>query len=105
MWEMPLYSWRATRVPSSRARRSGWTEASSRGRHGQKSIPSRQAKLENMEPTIRVAVITGASQGIGRRTAEVLAGRGYALALNDIQSTQGTLDSVRQIGVPAIEVL
>jgi NAD(P)-dependent dehydrogenase (short-subunit alcohol dehydrogenase family) len=28
-----------------------------------------------MENTIRVAVITGASQGIGRRTAEVLAGR------------------------------
>jgi len=35
-----------------------------------------------METTIRVAVITGAGQGIGRRTAEVLAGKGYALALN-----------------------
>jgi NAD(P)-dependent dehydrogenase (short-subunit alcohol dehydrogenase family) len=58
-----------------------------------------------METTIRVAVITGASQGIGRRTAEVLAGKGYALALNDIQSTQGTLDAVRQIGAEAIEVL
>jgi hypothetical protein len=34
--------------------------------------------LESMETTIRVAVITGASQGIGRRTAEVLAGKGYA---------------------------
>jgi NAD(P)-dependent dehydrogenase (short-subunit alcohol dehydrogenase family) len=58
-----------------------------------------------METTIRVAVITGASQGIGRRTAEVLAGKGYALALNDIQSTQGTLDAVRQIGAEATEVL
>jgi len=58
-----------------------------------------------MESTIRIAVITGASQGIGRRTAEVLAGKGYALALNDIQSTQGTLDAVRQIGAETIEVL
>src|SRR5580700_6934724 len=53
----------------------------------------------------RVAVITGASQGIGKRTAEVLAGRGYALALNDIQSTQATRDSVGALGVEAIEVL
>jgi NAD(P)-dependent dehydrogenase (short-subunit alcohol dehydrogenase family) len=58
-----------------------------------------------METTTRVAVITGAAQGIGRRTAEVLAGRNYALALNDIQSTQSTLDAVRQIGARAIEVL
>ena len=53
---------------------------------------------------MRVAIITGASQGIGRRTAEVLAGKGYALALNDIQSTQATRDAVREIGAPAIEV-
>ena len=31
---------------------------------------------------MRVAVITGTAQGIGRRTAEVLAGEGYALALS-----------------------
>ena len=41
-----------------------------------------------MDNSARVAVVTGASQGIGRRTAEVLAGKGYALALNDIQSTR-----------------
>jgi NAD(P)-dependent dehydrogenase (short-subunit alcohol dehydrogenase family) len=58
-----------------------------------------------METTIRVAVITGAGQGIGRRTAEVLAGKGYALALNDIQSTAATLESVRRIGAQAIEAL
>ena len=57
-----------------------------------------------MENTSRVAVITGASQGIGRRTAEVLAGRGYALALNDIQPMQGTLDAVRRTGAEAIEI-
>jgi len=33
----------------------------------------------------RVALVTGAAQGIGLRTAEVLAMEGYALALNDIQ--------------------
>jgi len=35
---------------------------------------------------MRVAVITGAAQGIGKRTAEVLAERGYALALVDLQA-------------------
>ena len=33
-----------------------------------------------------VAVVTGGAQGIGRRTAEVLAERGYALAIIDLQS-------------------
>lgn len=49
-----------------------------------------------------VAVITGAAQGIGRRTAEVLAGRGYSLALNDLQSTQSTRAA---IATPTLEVL
>ena len=57
-----------------------------------------------MEASTRVAVITGAAQGIGRRTAEVLAGKGYALALIDIQSARGTLDAVRQMGTEAIEL-
>lgn len=57
-----------------------------------------------METTIRVAVVTGAAQGIGRRTAEVLAAKGYSLALNDLQSTQATLDAVRQAGAEAIEI-
>ena len=34
---------------------------------------------------MKVAVITGAAQGIGRRTAEVLAEAGYALALLDVR--------------------
>jgi len=58
-----------------------------------------------MTPAARVAVITGASQGIGRRTAEVLAAKGYALALNDLKSTHATLESVRKAGAEAIEVL
>jgi NAD(P)-dependent dehydrogenase (short-subunit alcohol dehydrogenase family) len=32
-----------------------------------------------------VAVITGAAQGIGRRTAEVLAQRGYRIAMIDLR--------------------
>lgn len=53
----------------------------------------------------RVAVITGSGQGIGRRTAEVLAGKGYALALNDIRPVDATLASVRALGAEAIETL
>ncbi len=53
----------------------------------------------------RVAVVTGAAQGIGRRTADVLAARGYALALNDIRPPDQTIHSVRSLGVDAIPVV
>src|SRR5208283_2819659 len=53
----------------------------------------------------RVAVITGAGQGIGKRTAEVLAARGYSLALNDIRPAEAALASVRALGADAIEAL
>jgi len=53
----------------------------------------------------RVAVITGAGQGIGRRTAEVLAAKGYALALNDIRPVEASLASVRALGAEAMETL
>lgn len=43
----------------------------------------------------RVAVITGGAQGIGRRTAEVLADRGYRLAIIDLHKPAAT---VRTIG-------
>jgi NAD(P)-dependent dehydrogenase (short-subunit alcohol dehydrogenase family) len=39
----------------------------------------------------RVAVVTGAAQGIGRRVAEVLAAEGYALALLDRQPVTADL--------------
>ncbi len=54
---------------------------------------------------MRVAVITGAGQGIGRRAAEILAERGYALALNDLRTPTETLESVSKLGAEAIEVL
>ncbi len=50
----------------------------------------------------RVAVITGAAQGIGRRTAEVLAERGYNVAINDLRSPDDTLESVRSSGAEAL---
>jgi NAD(P)-dependent dehydrogenase (short-subunit alcohol dehydrogenase family) len=45
----------------------------------------------------RVAVITGAAQGIGRRTAEALAGEGYRLAVMDRQPVTG-LDALTFAG-------
>ncbi len=50
-----------------------------------------------------VAAITGAAQGIGRRSAETLAQRGFALALNDLRSPVETLAAVRKLGAEAIE--
>lgn len=54
---------------------------------------------------MKVALITGAAQGIGRRTAEVLAQRGFSLALNDLRSPIETIAQVRSHGVDALEVL
>src|SRR6185295_4843387 len=45
----------------------------------------------------KVAVITGAAQGIGRRVAEVLAADGFALALFDRQPVRG-LDGLSVVG-------
>jgi NAD(P)-dependent dehydrogenase (short-subunit alcohol dehydrogenase family) len=41
----------------------------------------------------RVAVVTGGAQGIGRRTAEVLAERGYALAIVDLREPRATIEA------------
>jgi len=53
----------------------------------------------------KVAVITGAAQGIGRKTAEVLAQYGYAIALNDLRSTRETSAAIGNLGGTSLEVL
>jgi len=50
-------------------------------------MPKDQAK--------RIAAITGAAQGIGRRTAELFAEQGYALALNDLREPAEAARAVR----------
>jgi NAD(P)-dependent dehydrogenase (short-subunit alcohol dehydrogenase family) len=47
---------------------------------------------------MKLAIITGAAQGIGRRTAEIFAIAGYSLALLDLQPCTATLASLHEIG-------
>ncbi len=50
---------------------------------------------------MKIAVVTGAAQGIGRRTAEVLAEAGHGLLLMDLQGCTETLAAVRALGAEA----
>lgn len=52
----------------------------------------------------RVAVVTGARQGVGRVIAEDLAARGYALALLDIAAPAATEESCRARGADVLAV-
>jgi NAD(P)-dependent dehydrogenase (short-subunit alcohol dehydrogenase family) len=51
---------------------------------------------------MKVAAITGAAQGIGRRTAEVLAERGYSLALIDLREPAETLAALKSSGTEVL---
>jgi NAD(P)-dependent dehydrogenase (short-subunit alcohol dehydrogenase family) len=51
-----------------------------------------------------VAVVTGAARGIGRRVALTLAERGYAVAANDLEVPEGTLDELAWIGNGALSI-
>jgi NAD(P)-dependent dehydrogenase (short-subunit alcohol dehydrogenase family) len=56
-----------------------------------------------MNHPMKIAVITGAAQGIGRSTAELLADQGYALALNDLRSPADTRRAAQGRGVEVLE--
>ena len=47
-------------------------------------------EIEGMTTMTQVAVITGAAQGIGRRTAQVLNEQGWSLVLLDLQSVDAS---------------
>lgn len=55
-------------------------------------------------PGARVAVITGAAQGIGRRTAELLGARGYRIAIVDLQPAAATVAAIEAAGGTAFSV-
>lgn len=57
-----------------------------------------------MNHSNRKAVVTGAAQGIGRRTAELLGENGYAVALADVQSTSDVGRALRDNGSPILEI-
>jgi len=50
----------------------------------------------------RTAVVTGGAQGIGRRTAELLAERGFALALIDLRMPDETMRAIETGGGEAM---
>jgi NAD(P)-dependent dehydrogenase (short-subunit alcohol dehydrogenase family) len=52
-----------------------------------------------------VAMVTGAAQGIGRRTAELLAERGYALALIDLRDPAATAAAIDARGAAVLRVV
>jgi NAD(P)-dependent dehydrogenase (short-subunit alcohol dehydrogenase family) len=52
----------------------------------------------------RVAVVTGAARGIGRRVSLVLAERGYAVAVNDLSSPEETLGELERLDVNVLTI-
>ena len=51
--------------------------------------------MSNIKP---VAVVTGGAQGIGRRTSELLAERGFSIAIIDLQQPRTTVEAIEQRG-------
>ena len=55
-----------------------------------------------MRKSVKVAAITGAAQGIGCRTAELLAQRGYSLVLIDLASCEATQSALQASGADVL---
>jgi 3-oxoacyl-[acyl-carrier protein] reductase len=47
---------------------------------------------------LRVAVVTGASRGLGREIASMLGGNGYNVAINYLDSEKGAKEVATKIG-------
>lgn len=56
-----------------------------------------------MKGSTKTAIVTGAAQGIGRRTAELLGEAGYAVALADLRPTAAVAHVLRQRGASVLE--
>jgi NAD(P)-dependent dehydrogenase (short-subunit alcohol dehydrogenase family) len=52
----------------------------------------------------RVAVVTGAARGIGRRIAVALAERGYAVAVNDLLPPEEALVELERVGAEVLAI-
>src|SRR3954454_14834271 len=52
----------------------------------------------SMEANKKVAVITGGAQGIGRRTSELLAERGFSIAIIDLHQPKTTVEAIEGRG-------
>ena len=55
-----------------------------------------------MSESSRAAVVTGGAQGIGRRTSELLAQRGFRVAIIDLHQPEETLKAIEAIGGEAM---
>src|ERR1700744_471542 len=53
---------------------------------------------KSMNADKRVVVITGGAQGIGRRTSELLAERGYNVAIIDLREPTATMKAIESAG-------
>lgn len=60
--------------------------------------------MDKEQAQARVAVVTGAARGIGRKVALVLAERGYAIAANDLSTPEETLGELERVGADALAI-